>query len=233
VGFEGLKQRIGATDIALAEVFDAELVERMEYVREQGIATIGDALEDLAFEGGKNIDDLAKYFVRLAVRMELIEPLLDSLRAKSEALAAAGQGGGGILGTLFKLGSSLLGGGGGSVDTSFLANLGDRVNDYTGRGFASGGRPPVGKWSLVGERGPELFQPDVAGRIIPNDVLQGLGGGGDVNSITINAPGATAETVQMIRRELVNALPIFQKASFAYTQNRLARNRHALARGLG
>jgi hypothetical protein len=34
--------------------------------------------------------------------------------------------------------------------------------------FAEGGRPPVGKPSIVGEHGPELFVPDTAGVIIPN-----------------------------------------------------------------
>lgn len=42
-------------------------------------------------------------------------------------------------------------------------------------GFADGGRPPVGKVSLVGERGPELFVPGQSGTIIPNHAL---GGGG-------------------------------------------------------
>jgi hypothetical protein len=32
-------------------------------------------------------------------------------------------------------------------------------------GFAEGGRPPLGKLSMVGERGPELFVPDTAGSI--------------------------------------------------------------------
>lgn len=44
-------------------------------------------------------------------------------------------------------------------------------------GFADGGRPPVGKMSLVGERGPELFVPGSSGTIIPNHAL---GGGGSV-----------------------------------------------------
>lgn len=35
-------------------------------------------------------------------------------------------------------------------------------------GFASGGRPPVGMPSVVGERGPELFVPDVPGVILPS-----------------------------------------------------------------
>jgi predicted nucleic acid-binding Zn-ribbon protein len=38
--------------------------------------------------------------------------------------------------------------------------------------FASGGRPPQGKASVVGEAGPELFIPDTPGRIIPNDQLR-------------------------------------------------------------
>jgi lambda family phage tail tape measure protein len=40
-------------------------------------------------------------------------------------------------------------------------------------GFANGGMPPVGVPSLVGERGPELFVPQSAGRIIPNNALGG------------------------------------------------------------
>ena len=39
-------------------------------------------------------------------------------------------------------------------------------------GFANGGRPPVGKASIVGEKGPELFVPQQAGKIIPNDQLK-------------------------------------------------------------
>ena len=52
-------------------------------------------------------------------------------------------------------------------------------------GFASGGRPPVGKPSLVGERGPELFVPRQAGTIVPNDQLGG-GSNATVN-VTVNA----------------------------------------------
>ena len=47
--------------------------------------------------------------------------------------------------------------------------------------FASGGRPPVGRPSIVGERGPELFVPSTAGTIIPNDKM-----GGVTNNIVVN-----------------------------------------------
>lgn len=49
---------------------------------------------------------------------------------------------------------------------------------FVGGMFAHGGRPGVGEVAVVGERGPELFVPDVAGTIIPNDKMQRMGGGG-------------------------------------------------------
>jgi len=48
--------------------------------------------------------------------------------------------------------------------------------------FADGGNPPVGKVSLVGERGPELFVPKSQGTIIPNEML---GGGGGVQRVEV------------------------------------------------
>ncbi len=48
--------------------------------------------------------------------------------------------------------------------------------DLFGGEYANGGNPPVGKMSLVGERGPELFVPNQAGTIIPNHALGGGGG---------------------------------------------------------
>jgi hypothetical protein len=54
-------------------------------------------------------------------------------------------------------------------------------------GFANGGDPPVGKASIVGERGPELFVPRTAGTIIPNHALSGMGGTTNVTNNYINA----------------------------------------------
>ena len=48
------------------------------------------------------------------------------------------------------------------------------------RGFEKGGRPPVGEPSIVGEKGPELFVPDRAGTVIPNNQL-GMG-----KQVTVN-----------------------------------------------
>ena len=49
-------------------------------------------------------------------------------------------------------------------------------------GFAGGGSPPVGKPSLVGENGPELFVPKGAGTVLPN----GQGMGSTVNNYITN-----------------------------------------------
>ena len=87
--------------------------------------------------------------------------------------------------------------------------------------FANGGKPPMGKVSVVGERGPELFVPRVPGTIIPN----GAWGGGQSVSLTVNAPGATAETVAMIRRELAAAAPQIVAAASQSTVKALTRPR--------
>jgi len=54
-------------------------------------------------------------------------------------------------------------------------------------GFASGGNPPVGIPSMVGENGPELFIPTQPGTIIPNQQLSSVMGGGG-GGVTYNGP---------------------------------------------
>ena len=58
----------------------------------------------------------------------------------------------------------------------------------TGSKFADGGRPPKGRVSLVGERGPELFVPDSAGTIIPNHAM----GGANI-VVNVDASGSAVE----------------------------------------
>ena len=76
------------------------------------------------------------------------------------------------------------------------------VNSFLGAigipGFANGGRPPVGKASIVGEKGPELFVPDRAGTIIPNNQL-----GGSTNVVVnVDASGSAVEGDEEGGREL-------------------------------
>ena len=55
--------------------------------------------------------------------------------------------------------------------------------------FANGGRPPVGKPSIVGERGPELFVPRSSGTIVPNNKL----GGGNNTSVVVNVDASGSD----------------------------------------
>jgi len=67
--------------------------------------------------------------------------------------------------------------------------------------FADGGRPPVGRPSVVGERGPELFVPDRAGTIVPNSALGGAGIGSNV-VVNVDASGTTVEGNEGQSRQL-------------------------------
>ena len=58
-------------------------------------------------------------------------------------------------------------------------------------GFANGGVPPVGRPSIVGERGPELFMPGIRGTVIPNNAL----GGGSTN-VVVNVDASGNSNVQ-------------------------------------
>jgi len=82
--------------------------------------------------------------------------------------------------------------GGGSAGANNIAfgsqNLGiNTASNFPG--FADGGRPPVGRASIVGERGPELFVPDRAGTIVPNNQL----GGGTSIVVNVDASGSSVE----------------------------------------
>tara|TARA_R100000426_G_scaffold26333_2_gene22019 strand:- start:709 stop:1116 length:408 start_codon:yes stop_codon:yes gene_type:complete len=69
-------------------------------------------------------------------------------------------------------------------------------------GYANGGRPPVGRPSVVGERGPELFVPDRKGTIIPNHAL------GSSTNVTVNvdASGSSVEGDEGQAEQLGNAI---------------------------
>lgn len=77
---------------------------------------------------------------------------------------------------------SIFGGAGGGFGTGNAFG-----NQDLGGFYADGGSPPVGRASVVGERGPELFIPNTAGTIIPNNALSGMGGVTNVTNNYINA----------------------------------------------
>jgi transposase-like protein len=69
--------------------------------------------------------------------------------------------------------------------------IGKWFSNLFGGGKASGGYVDPSKFYLVGEQGPELFSPSMAGNIIPNGAVGGAGaGGGGVVVNLIEAPGS-------------------------------------------
>jgi len=89
----------------------------------------------------------------------------------------------------------------GQAMTNVLNKIRDKIIDAQidnlvggfGEAFGNGGRPPVGKASIVGEKGPEIFVPRSAGTIIPNNAIDG--GGTTNNMITVNVD-ASGTSVQ-------------------------------------
>ena len=121
--------------------------------------------------------------------------------------------------------AGLFGGGGGAFggaasSSTFSAGTGTAFGGMSIPGFAEGGRPPVGKASLVGEKGPELFVPSSSGTIIPADATaaamaryqrQGSGSGaGGSGSDAMGAGEATPvlsmsfETTRFMDRDWVD-----------------------------
>ena len=91
---------------------------------------------------------------------------------------------------LLNIGLSFFGGGnpGKALNLAGVSEY-SKVNANTRvMGFADGGRPPVGRPSIVGERGPELFVPGASGTIIPNHAM----GGANV-VVNVDASGTKAE----------------------------------------
>ena len=105
-------------------------------------------------------------------------------------------------------GSSAIAGGstyGGAASSSiFSAGTGTAFGGMSIPGFAEGGRPPVGKPSLVGEKGPELFVPSTAGTIIPADATAAMaryqrqGGGSGAGSSSSDAMGDAAAATPVL-----------------------------------
>ena len=91
-------------------------------------------------------------------------------------------------------------GGGSGGETDVFAGKGFTAatpGEVTMKNFANGGRPPVGKPSIVGERGPELFVPNSAGTIIPNHNL-----GSTTVVVNVDASGSSVEGDEEQSREL-------------------------------
>ena len=153
------------------------------------------ALDDIVRTGKFNMHQFINNIIAELASTQLkkaIDALVDDF-----AGIFSGKGGGGGLG-------GILGGIIGGIGSIF--------------GFASGGRPPAGRASIVGERGPELFIPDSAGTIIPNSV------GGRAITL-VNAPVYNI-AAGVTRQELVPLLRQTNEASIKQMGDLIRRGRY-------
>ena len=154
-----------------------------QQIKDIGKETFGklkSTLTDFVMTGKANFGDLAKFVVRSFLEM-LIGQAVKMAFAKSLALFKANQIAKATMSAItsavntltsmpFPLNVAL-----GASALAFAMGFVNKI-----KAFEKGGRPPVGRPSLVGEKGAELFVPDQAGTIVPNDKL-GMG-----KSVTVN-----------------------------------------------
>lgn len=154
--------------------------EALMQVGDMAFSSLSQSLMDLTVNGEFNfkkfIASMLQGLAQLLIQLTIITPIMEGF--KKSFSTSSGGGWGGLL-------SNILG--------SFPK-------------FADGGDPPVGKVSIVGERGPELFVPKTAGTIIPNHAL---GGGNQAIYLTVNVEGGDkpeetgaivgAKVIQMVK----------------------------------
>ncbi|WP_167395018.1 phage tail tape measure protein [Variovorax boronicumulans] len=187
----------GATS-ALADYADAiaNVSATTEKAFGDGIKSAEDALVNFVVKGKGDVksltDSIIADFARIAIQRTITGPMAKSL---------AGIFQGDELGDLLKV-RGLVGGGGDSGGGLDWSKLFSTVGGFfSGLGFADGGNPPVGKASIVGERGPELFVPSVAGTIVPNQAL----GGGQTFMVTQNFTVGDVATASMVRKAVAGS----------------------------
>jgi phage-related minor tail protein len=144
---------------AIAKMFVTmdESAKRTQQVFDSVFGSLSSAIDNFVKTGKLSMKDLAR---------SVIQDLI-AIQMKAAAMK--------FLGGLF---GAVSGGGGTNMSQFEYAKI---------SGFADGGEPPVGRPSIVGERGPELFVPKTAGTIIPNHALSNMGSTTNVTNNYINA----------------------------------------------
>ncbi len=156
---------------------------------EQGVDGVSAAMADALVNGGSLREGLSRVFAGIATDLAT-SGIKEGLLALIPGLSGAGGGGGGFLGSLLSAFT-----GGGAVEAR-----------------ATGGPVNAGRPYIVGEKRPELFVPNSAGRIIPSVPRGGNGGGyleiaimeGDMFAARVDqrAQGVSVRTVKAYDRSL-------------------------------
>lgn len=174
---KGLKDSEVKAEIEARLAFEDKVLAALEY--EETSKRAADAQKKAADEAEKQAQKLQQIYDSIGSSIaDGVVNMLDAAVDKTKSLADAASNVLRSVGNiLLKLGvNTLLK----STGLGIFSNL---------QGFANGGRPPVGRPSLVGERGPELFVPRSSGTIVPNHAL----GGGASVTVNVDASGTAVQ----------------------------------------
>lgn len=207
---KALAEAIGEvqTEMALLDPSVQAMVSSFDKAGDQIADAMITAFKDTenAMEQFKDIGDMiVNEIIRSFLRLQVINPMLNSIfNLKGKNAFAEGDILGG-LGNLFGGGD----GGGGGGESSGLGALVKGGLSFIGGLF--GGKAGGGSISgptIVGERGPELFIPHSAGKIKNNMDTLNQGGDTVVINQSLNLSTGVAETV---RSEVLAMMPTIQK----------------------
>jgi hypothetical protein len=171
------------------EAMDIDIFEEFEKIGEKTFKSLTKMLTDFVMTGKMNFEDFARTITRM-----IVEALIG--KAVSAAIDKAV-----LMWKASALRKAMMNVYAGALETfasipwpwNMVAVAGaiatgmKLVNKI--KGFEQGGRPPINQPSIVGEKGPELFIPDRAGTIVPNNQLGGKPVTVNFNINTVDARG--------------------------------------------
>lgn len=190
--------------------------EKLDAMADQFAEDFGDIFIDSIGRGEDALSSLVNTFKNALLKMAVDAAIINPLKALFSPK------GGNLLGSIFgSVGAFFSGGASVGGSTPTFASVGGA--------FADGGVPPVGKVSLIGERGPELFIPKQSGTVIPNHLLGG-GQGAAQNNITIHVDARGASDPAAVEaaadRAVAKAVPQIIAAG---ERRQVSRNRPSFA----
>jgi len=208
------------------------LLMRKQWEEEHKMATmvierISSGMSDMwgqLIDGTLNVKEAFKEMAR-SILKDLSMMIMKQLIYNALMSAMGASGGGSVWGSLFGVVAGVAGsyaGGSGSIGTTTAgggsSTYGGALSSASSTGSgsflglpkAAGGPVQSGKGYLVGEKGPELFSPGTAGKIIPNNKLQSAWGQGGVvvnNNINVQSgAGGSDQDKEKLAKDIQRAV---------------------------
>ena len=172
--FDSLKKEATNFKDGFNEAMNADTFDAFTKAGQDAFKQLKTTLTDFVMTGKLNFQSLAQSIIRSLVEA-LIGKAISAAIAKSESMM--------LMSSIRKAMHSVFEGAlktFASIPFPFnILAVGAAIKFGMGivnrmKGFEKGGRPPIGQPSIVGEKGPELFVPDSAGTVVPNNQL-GMG----------------------------------------------------------